>query len=288
MGAQSFDSDELIRLGRIHDAERPAKAFELARAHGFARLSLDLMFGFPGNDARRLEATLDRALALEPEHVSAYCFIPEAGTPLGDAVGRGAQSLPSGDEQADLYWTISERLARAGHRCYETSNFCIPGGEARHNLVYWLRRPYLGLGPSAHGLLRGVRYGNHYALSDWAAALEHGARPESEVEPATARSVATEVMMLGLRLCDGLQSRDYSTEVWQMVSDRYSLAFARGLATGRLESTAAGVRIPERHRFVADDIIAWIEAIAERPRFDRGAAPYLTSMPCPSLPSPAV
>jgi oxygen-independent coproporphyrinogen-3 oxidase len=264
MGAQSFDPAELVRLGRIHDAERPAAAFALARAHGFRRLSLDLMFGFPGHTPERFAATVERALALAPEHLSAYCFIPEAGTPLGDEVMRGSATLPEAEEQADLYATLCDRLAGAGFGPYETSNFCRPGAEARHNLVYWLRRDYLGIGPSAHGLWRGTRFGNHYRLDHWAQALESG-RPCDLTEPESARTRADEVVMLGLRLATGLRRSDHDEERWAEVAGRYGRAFQDGLASGRLAAMADGVRIPPRHRFLADDVIAWLMAAADRP-----------------------
>ncbi len=263
-GAQSFHPDELERLGRIHDADRPGEAIALARTHGFRRLSLDLMFGFPGHTAERFAATVERALALDPEHLSAYCFIPEAGTPMGDDVLGGRLDLPGADEQADLYEALTARLAAAGHGCYETSNFCRPGAEARHNLVYWLRRDYLGLGPSAHGLWRGVRYGNHYATERWAACLESG-RPWDEREAESERSRTDEIVMLGLRLSRGVSAADHAPIRWREVMARYGAAFRAGLATGRLDPTADGVRIGRRHRFVADEVIAWVMASADRP-----------------------
>lgn len=272
-GAQSFVPEELNELGRIHDADRPAEAVRLARAHGFERLSIDLMFGFPGNDAERLRRSVDAALELSLEHLSVYCFIPEPGTPLGDAVRRGACALPSPEEQADAYAWITERLEAAGYRCYETSNFCRSGGEARHNLVYWLRRPYLGLGPSAHGLMHGFRYGNHYALERWASALEAGAAPHDEVEVEDAERTALEVMMLGLRLSDGLVARDHDPAAWAAVERRYGESFARAVATGRLECSGGAVRVPRALRFVADDVIARIEADAESRRERASAAP---------------
>jgi putative oxygen-independent coproporphyrinogen III oxidase len=264
MGAQSFIPEELASLGRIHPAERPAEAFAMARAHGFLRLSLDLMFGFPGHTAERWRQTVDEALALEPEHLSAYCFIPEPGTPLGNDVLAGRATLPAGDEQAECYESLARWIEPAGYRVYETSNFCRAGGEARHNLVYWLRRPYVGLGPSAHGLWNGTRYGNHYALEKWADALERGTPCEAEREAEHDESVALEIVMLGLRLADGLDRRDHAPETWAAVERRYAAAFDAALATGRLEPTAHGVRIPRAHAFVADDVIAWIEARAVR------------------------
>ncbi|MBI1797584.1 MAG: radical SAM family heme chaperone HemW [Candidatus Eisenbacteria bacterium] len=264
MGAQSFDAEELEGLGRIHDAARPGEAFALARAHGFRRLSLDLMFGFPGNDGGRLARTLDRALALDPEHLSAYCYIPEPGTPLGDRVLRRDVALPSTDAQADEYAMLTARLEAAGFAGYETSNFARAGAEARHNLVYWLRRDHMALGPSAHGLWNGVRFGNHYAFERWAASLEADASCDAtEIE--SARSRADEIVMLGLRLGCGLDASDHPATRWADVLRRYGAAFEQGLALGRLEPARDGVRIPRAHRFVADDTIAWLMAAADRP-----------------------
>ncbi len=262
-GAQAFDAGDLKLLGRIHDVARPALAVALARAHGFKRLSLDLMFGYPGHTRAAWEGTLEALFALEPEHLSAYCFIPEGGTPLGDAVLTGTVVLPPDDAQAEAYAHLERRARAQGFACYETSNFCLPGAEARHNLVYWLRRPYVGLGPSAHGHLDGRRYGNRYDRVEWIQSLERGESPEAESELETGSSRAREVVMLGLRLADGLHASDYPAPEWEQVDRRYGLAFQRAVAQGRLENGPLGPRIAAAHRFVADDVIAWLDAAAE-------------------------
>jgi oxygen-independent coproporphyrinogen III oxidase len=279
MGAQSFHEDELERLGRIHDAQRPGEAAALARSAGFERISFDLMFGFPGHTLDRWRETIDRAIAIAPEHLSAYCFIPEAGTPLGDAVARGTCTLPDADEQADAYALLVESLRSAGLECYETSNFCRAQAECRHNLVYWLRRPYLALGPSAHGFLDGVRYGNRFALATWAEALESGLSC-SEDERENDESLGREVMMLGLRLARGIHPSDHSEHARRVVWERYGRAFTAAFAAGRLERARESIRIPERLRFVADDVIAWIEARAE---FDSRSPTFITSGTCRNL-----
>ncbi|HEY3216265.1 MAG TPA: radical SAM family heme chaperone HemW [Candidatus Eisenbacteria bacterium] len=263
MGVQSFHPVELARLGRVHDAARPGQAMALARAHGFRRVSLDLMFGFPGHTERSFGETVEVALALEPEHLSAYAFIPEPGTPLGDAVHRREVPASPPELEADLYHGLTERLAAAGYGCYETSNFCRPNEECRHNLVYWLRREYVGLGPSAHGLWRGARYGNRYAMEAWADALANG-RECADFETESERSSADEIVMLGLRLSSGLDARDHDDRLWRGVIGRYGAALARAVASGRLEATRFGFRIAACHRFVADDVIAWLMASAER------------------------
>ncbi|MGH7742725.1 MAG: radical SAM family heme chaperone HemW, partial [Candidatus Eiseniibacteriota bacterium] len=260
MGAQSFHGDELRRLGRVHDADRPARAAAMARAHGFTRLSLDLMFGYPGHDQRRFEASLERALSCGIEHLSAYCFIPEAGTPLGDQTLRDPASLPGPEREAELYAVAERVLGAAGFACYETSNFCRPDAEARHNLVYWLRRPYLGLGPSAHSLIAGERFANHYAFTRWAADLEHGRLPEAERERESDASVAQEILLLGLRLGGGVDPADHPAETWRAVRDRFGEALELAVHAGRLERVHGAYRIPEWARFVADEAIAWILA----------------------------
>ncbi len=260
LGAQSFQAGELARLGRIHGPEGPAAALALARARGLRRFSLDLMFGFPGHRLEGWRGTLERALELGTEHLSAYAFTAEPGTALGEAVRAGHATLPSDEEQAEAYELLLERGARAGLGAYETSNLCRPGAEARHNLVYWLRRPYVGLGPSAHGLLGGERYANLRALADWAAALERGAGPEAAREVVTPAERAREVLLLGLRLATGVRAGDYDDASWGEVAARYGAALDEAVRTGRLERRASGLAVPRALRFLADDVMAWIEA----------------------------
>ncbi len=287
VGAQSFHADELARLGRIHPAGRPAEAFALARAHGLRRLSLDLMFGFPGHTIERWEGSLERALELEPEHLSAYALSPEPGTRLGDAVLGGAAPVPPDSQLAESYERFLERAAGAGLGSYETSNACRPGAEARHNLVYWLRRPYVGLGPSAHGLLGGARYGNLRDLEAWAAALESGGAPEAEREVESTAAAAREVLLLGLRLTTGVHRGDYPAGLWDAVSRRYGAALEEAASTGRLLASADGFAIPPALRYLADDLLAWIEARAEAHGFDSDSAHSVPSPSCPTPPSSA-
>ena len=281
-GMQSFHDDELRQLGRLHDAARAEQVFRRARELGAPRLSFDLMFAFPGHTRARWEATLDRALALEPEHLSAYAFIVEAGTPLGNAVLRGEEAAPEADLEADLYERLVERTTASGLSGYETSNFCVPGAESRHNLGYWLRRPYLSFGPSAHGLFEGARYANHWSLDRWAEALDRGLLPESERERETGESRARETLMLALRLGTGLRLADLGEAKREELLDLYGPALGSAVRTGRLERTAGGWRVAPGHRFVADDIIAWVEAAASR-SFDRSACTPIIPSPCPNL-----
>lgn len=262
-GVQSFVPAELALLGRMHDERRPGEAFALARKHGFRRLSLDLMFGYPGHTAEHWATTLEAAVALEPEHISAYGFIPEEGTPTGDAIRRGEAHMVAPELEADLHAAADERFATAGWMPYETSNWSRPDAESRHNLTYWLRRDHLALGPSAHGLWRGVRRANAYALNDWIERLARGEDP-AEVEQETPASRADETVMLGLRLGTGLVLADLPDPHRRELVIRYAAAFEAGEAAGRLVRTPGGWCIPRTHRFVADDTLAWL-AVRARP-----------------------
>jgi oxygen-independent coproporphyrinogen-3 oxidase len=265
MGVQSFVPEELVRLGRIHDEEAPGRAFALAWAHGFRRLSLDLMFGYPGHTFANWNRTLDAALALTPEHVSAYGYIVEEGTPLGDAVHSGATATVPPEMEADLHAMADARFAAAGLAPYETSNWSRPGAECRHNLAYWLRRDYLALGPSSHALWRGERYANARTLPDWAARLERGEDPAVEREHESVESRAEETLLLGLRLSAGLDLADLRADARAEFEARYAAALDDGVAAGRLERDGARWRIPAAQRFVADDTIAWLAVRAAEP-----------------------
>jgi oxygen-independent coproporphyrinogen-3 oxidase len=160
LGAQTFDPRELAILGRIHDADQVGLTVQQARAAGFDNLSLDLIYGLPGQRLASWQRTLERALALAPEHISLYCLTLEEGTSLQEQVLRGYLPTPDPDRAADMYELADDRLEKAGYQQYEISNWSLPGYECAHNLVYWRNRPYLGLGAGAHSSSDGRRWWN--------------------------------------------------------------------------------------------------------------------------------
>lgn len=200
MGVQSFDDAELRWLGRMHDADEAERAFDTARRAGFDNINLDFMFGLPGQSADTWSHTLDRALALAPEHISLYSLTVEHGTPLYDAVRRGVQAPPDDDVAADYYLLAGERLATAGYEQYEISNWARPGYQARHNLVYWRHERYLGFGPGAHSFDGQRRWWNVKPVPQYIQLVGRGASPERGSEPIDRTLAMGEFMMLGLRL----------------------------------------------------------------------------------------
>lgn len=207
LGAQSF-SDALLRsLGRIHRASDIADAVAMAQDADFDNLNLDLMYALPGQSLSDWRETLDAAMALCPEHLSAYSLIVEPGTPLHADVERGAVSLPDEDETMAQQRETVGRLAAGGYGRYEISNYARPGFECRHNLVYWNRGDYLGLGCAAHSLMDGERFENPRSLEEYLA----GARRLNR-EKLTRADAMEETLMLSTRTTRGMSLRAYAED----------------------------------------------------------------------------
>ncbi len=160
MGVQSMHPDELALLERSHTPERVEQAVGDARAAGFASLNLDLIFGLPNQPLGRWQESVERVLALRPDHLSCYALSVEPGTALHYRVAKGHLPEPEPDVAAEQYEWTRERLAEAGYEHYEISNWARPGHECRHNLVYWRAQPYLGVGAGAHSFFVGRRFAN--------------------------------------------------------------------------------------------------------------------------------
>ena len=198
LGMQSADDDEPRRIGRVHTHRETCEAVAAARAAGFDNLSLDLIYGLPGQTAARWEENLRAALALRPEHLSCYGLKVEDGTPL--AALRDTLTLPDDDAQAARYLRAVGLLAEAGYAQYEISNFARPGRESRHNLRYWELGEYLGFGPGAHSDFGGRRF----ALARDLRAYCAGELLLSEDGVPTPAERRVERVMLSLRLTKGL------------------------------------------------------------------------------------
>ena len=199
LGAQSFDDALLTALGRIHTAAQTGEAVRMAREAGFGNVSLDLMYALPGQSMAQWRDTLDAAVALGVEHISAYSLIVEPGTPMAARVARGEAAVPDDDAVNAMQRLAVSRLADAGYARYEISNYAKPGFECRHNLVYWSRGEYLGLGCAAHSLLRETRFSNPASLE----AYLSGER-RLDVRRLTDAERMDETLMLATRTARGL------------------------------------------------------------------------------------
>jgi oxygen-independent coproporphyrinogen-3 oxidase len=203
-GHQSSAANVLALLERTH---RPGKTWEAisdARSAGFEHVSVDLIYGSPGETDADLAETLDQVSVADVDHVSAYSLIVEPGTRLAARVARGEIPNPSDDVAAHRYELIETRLRSLGLTWYEVSNWAKPGGECRHNIAYWRNQDWLGIGPGAHAHSAGTRSWNLKHPAAWAARVDEGVSATADLEVLELSDIKHEDIMLGLRLREGL------------------------------------------------------------------------------------
>ena len=208
IGVQSFSERDLALLGRIHNPSQAVDAVESARKVGFANVSLDLMFGIPGQSLADWQANLLQAVSLEPNHLSLYSLILEPGTQLFDEVEAGKVQPASEDLSADMYEMAMDTLVQHGYSHYEISNWSRGEDfEAKHNKVYWKNQPYLGVGAGAHSSLNGLRVANLPSVEDYINILSSLGSDSVSPFPAAVETlkldpytIQQETMMLGMRL----------------------------------------------------------------------------------------
>ena len=256
IGVQSFDPEELRRLGRRHTPADVARVVEAARAAGFTNISLDLIFGVPGGSAASWRRTLDAALALEPEHLSAYGLTIEDDTPYAAWFARDPAAFADDTLEAELYGIAIARLREAGFEHYEISNWARPGFRSQHNAGYWRNDPYLGLGVGAASYLDGVRSVHTREIDAYLrAALAREPIPgEEERLEGTAR--AGEAIMLALRTAEGVDPAAFGERYGLAFEERYGIIVERLAADGFLTAAGGRVRLTERGKYLANDVCA--------------------------------
>lgn len=213
MGMQSACDRELAAVHRPHTFKQVEQAVKAARNAKIKNLNLDLIYGLPGQTEESWRASVEAALALEPEHLSCYGLTVEEGTPLARRVAEG-ESLPSDDEQAGRYlWTVA-RLAQAGLEQYEVSNFSRTGYQSRHNLKYWMGRPYVGLGAAAHSDFGGCRYSFVKDLEGYIRGVLGDDKLLDDMDEIPRRERGSEYLMLRLRTTHGIEEWEYRREYY--------------------------------------------------------------------------
>jgi len=257
LGAQARQDHLLERLGRIHRAPEVEESVRAARRSGFDNLNLDLMYGLPGQTLADWRDTLDWAVSLGPEHISAYSLIIEPGTPFGALHERGLLTLPGEDLEAAMDEMVLETLPKSGLEAYEVSNFARTGHRCRHNLVYWHNEEYLGLGPGAFGFLGGERSWNLRRPQDYEAALlEQDRLPVEDRERPDPATSMGETVMLGLRLTEGLELERFRRRFGRSLQEVYSEPLQRLVGLGLLERGPGHVRLTRRGRQVGNRVFA--------------------------------
>ena len=272
IGVQSLDNGLLNLLGRRHDAVQAVEAFHTARDAGFSNVNLDLMYGLPRQSLSQWQDTLGSLVSLSPAHISLYCLTLEEGTPLHHWVLQGKLPEPDPDVAADMYQNARESLADAGYHHYEISNWSLPGLPARHNLAYWLNRPYLGVGPGAHSHIGNYRFWdiaspNAYMLrmKKWEDSKPQPfdsltgeeldtVSPVAEREYIGPETSCAETMFLGLRLLEGMDLEQASARVGADLQSRYKSQMDELTELGLLERRGSHLRLTERAYLIANQV----------------------------------
>ncbi len=261
IGVQSFDPDELKRLERVHSVDEVVLTVKRARQAGFDNLSLDLMFGLPGQSIERWRDNLNQALGLNPEHLSAYNLTIEPDTVFYKQQSQGQLIMPPDDFQRELFEIAIDTLTGAGYEHYEISNYAKPGKQSRHNLNYWVDGEYLGLGAGASSFYNGNRFKNVNLPARYIARINETQTAVESRETPDRRQRMGEAVMLGLRLSAGLNLSTFQYQFGISFHDAFGDTVERLEAMGLLEIRSGRVALTREGLFLADSVI--IEFIPE-------------------------
>ncbi|PVV84822.1 radical SAM family heme chaperone HemW [Dehalogenimonas alkenigignens] len=254
LGVQSLDDGELIFLGRLHTAVDAKRTVEKARAAGFTNLSLDFIYGLPSRCLTDWDSMLDGIIALGADHLSLYGLTLEPGTKLGEAAARGELPAVDPDRAASEYELASARLSAAGYQNYEISNWSKVGFESRHNLVYWRRGEYRGLGVAAHSLIDERRIANTDSLDGYVGALASGNLPPHEIEIIGQAGALSESVILGLRLADGISLDDIGRQYKIDLDSRYAAVIGELSGFGLVEVSGGRLQLTPRGRLLGNEV----------------------------------
>ncbi len=256
LGVQSFSKKILQTLGRLHTGEQAADAFRLARIAGFRNIGIDLIYGIPGQTATHWEETLDAAIALRPEHLSAYSLSLDEGSQFLREAEAGRLSMPVDEVVAAMYERAVIKLTNAGYGRYEISNFTLPGHECRHNMNYWDRGEYLGLGPGAWSFISGRRYANISDTTEYAQRLSSGLSAVESRETIGPELSARETIFLGLRTMKGLDLLRFEQKYGADLLRRLEKNAAPLRDAGLLRMTEGRLRFTDRGILLSNEALA--------------------------------
>ena len=256
MGVQSFHDDELRLLGRIHSSNDAFSAYQSARDAGFSNISIDLMYGIPGQTMGSWMETLCRAVDLSPEHISLYSLTVEEGTPFHRMMERGDLHLPGDDIETDMYEAAIQTLTEHGYEQYEISSFAKPGFRCRHNITYWRNEPYFGFGAGAVSYLDGVRASNTTSVDDYIGRIQQDESPVDVSETLGERESMGETIFLGLRMCDGVDicafERRYGIPIQEAFGEQIEMLSTKEM----LIETDGFLRLTRRGLLFSNDVFA--------------------------------
>lgn len=256
IGLQSVKNENLKLLGRIHIYEEFLQSYELARQEGFKNISVDLISSLPGQTLESWKEELQEIVRLNPEHVSVYQLILEEGTPFYETYADHPELLPDEEVSREIYLSTGRILSEAGYEQYEISNYAKPGQESRHNLKYWDRADYLGLGLGAASMVRNIRMTNTRDLKTY---LEHCSQPKTmrkDVQFLEEPRQMEEFMFLGLRKTRGVSRKEFHRVFGRDMDMVYEKTLAKCLENGMLKEHKDRVFLSEEGVLVSNLVLS--------------------------------
>ncbi|MBG9367017.1 radical SAM family heme chaperone HemW [Streptococcus sp. NLN64] len=253
LGVQTFDDRELRQIGRMHQEKDIYESIDQLKAAGFHNISIDLIYALPNQTMDQVVTNVEKALALDIPHMSLYSLILENHTVFMNRMRRGQLNLPQEDLEVDMFHYIINRLKESGFDHYEISNFCRPGYESRHNLMYWDNAEYYGLGAGASGYLNGVRYRNHGPIRHY---LEAVAAGDARVykEELSLKEQMEEELFLGLRKRSGVSIQRFEQKFARSFEEVYGKVVAQLLEEGLLIREGDRLRTSQKGLFLGDTV----------------------------------
>ena len=254
MGVQSFNDNQLKRLGRRHNAEKARLAVKNAREAGYNNISIDLIFALPGSIITEWEHDLDSAIALKPSHISAYNLTYEEGTPMHRALMRGNFTELSEEENIEQFQMLITKLKEAGYRHYEISNFALPGHESRHNSSYWNDTPYIGCGAAAHSYNGTSRQWNIADIQEYIKGIENG-EPVFEIEHLSEEERYNDTILTRLRTVKGIPIEWMNEKYSERLNNYMTRVAHKEIALGNLKEENGYLSLTEKGIFISDAVI---------------------------------
>lgn len=253
LGVQTFNARGLAALGRLHTPDDGREAIANARAAGFESVSADLIFGWEDQTLKEWHDDLRTAVALHPDHISAYALTVEEGTPLARAVAVGATRVADDDLYANMFLAADALLTEAGYNHYETSNYALPGHRSRHNCGYWVNGDYLGFGVGAHSHRASRRWWNVRDLHTYLRGVPSGV-VEADAETLSETIARAETMFLGMRLAEGISESAFLHRHGCTVDAIYGRQLAEYVARGVVTRTDGRIALTAEARLFADEV----------------------------------
>ena len=256
-GAQTFDDNELARLGRSHSAEDTRRTFHHLRDAGFRNVSFDLIAGLPGQTMAGWRRNLDESFALGPEHLSFYLLEVHQGTPLANHIKIGLQPRPDEDLAAEMYEVMLDRAVAAGYEHYEISNLCLPGLQSRHNTKYWTGAPYYGFGCSAHsydGEFR--RWANERELTRYMEMVEQSRSAIATETKLSESDRQAEAVFLGLRMMEGFSFEEYQQLFGSDLRTKHANDLTRFREAGLIECNGELLKLTRAGALLSNEVFA--------------------------------